>query len=136
MNQGSTAYPPPHHEEGHHWISIGIAIMLAFIGLAVLLSVAFPGGMMHNGGPGFMVGWGWGWVWGIFWLIIFLWIIGWLIRGAMWTGGAWGYHASRHYRRYNGWDPASQILRERYARGELNRDQFDQMMRDLETRGR
>ena len=137
MNQGSTVFPPPPpHSEGPHWVSIGLAVMLGLIGLAILLAVAVPGGMMRPGGPGFPDMWAWGWVWGIFWLIIFFWIIGWIIRGAMWAGGGWGYRGYRHSWRHYGGDPAFQILRERYARGEITREQFDHMMRDLETRGR
>ncbi|MBO0888583.1 SHOCT domain-containing protein [Candidatus Bathyarchaeota archaeon] len=45
----------------------------------------------------------------------------------------WGYW--RPY--WGGWsygDRAYYILRERYARGEISKDQYDQMMHDLETR--
>ena len=47
-------------------------------------------------------------------------------------GLGWGYQ-----RRYGWWryDGASQILRERYAKGEITKEQFDQMMRDLEGHG-
>ena len=37
-------------------------------------------------------------------------------------------------RRYWGQDGSVRILRERYARGEITRDQFDQMLRDLDRR--
>ncbi|MEE8186988.1 MAG: SHOCT domain-containing protein [Nitrososphaerales archaeon] len=41
----------------------------------------------------------------------------------------WG-RSRRHYWRYE--DTALNSLRERYARGEITRDQFEQMMSDLE----
>lgn len=37
--------------------------------------------------------------------------------------------------RYRRYDPAMQLLRERYARGEITKQQFDQMARDLQDRG-
>lgn len=60
------------------------------------------------------------------------WIIGifWALRWFFW-GGRWGYHYPRHYWRH--YDDAHYILRERYARGEITKDQYDQMMRDLQT---
>ena len=39
-------------------------------------------------------------------------------------------HCPRRYWRYG--DQAYYILRERYARGEITKDQLDQMMRDLQ----
>ncbi len=45
--------------------------------------------------------------------------------------GGWGW---RHYRGYGHyWGDAAEILRQRYARGEITKDQFEQMMRDLEA---
>jgi uncharacterized membrane protein len=53
-------------------------------------------------------GWGWGWGW----------------RG--------GYYSRRY--RYGGYGgDAMEILRQRYARGEITKDQFDQMTRDLKA---
>jgi uncharacterized membrane protein len=47
--------------------------------------------------------------------------------GSRWWGGRYG----RPYWHYPG-DGAKEILRQRYARGEIGKDQVDQMMRDLE----
>ena len=55
----------------------------------------------------------------------------WVIR---WVFFPWRSGYSRRY--WGGWshgDPAYYILRERYARGEITKDQYDQMMRDLQT---
>jgi putative membrane protein len=38
----------------------------------------------------------------------------------------------RYYRRWRDWDDANEILRQRYARGEITKEQFEQMQRDLE----
>ncbi len=81
--------------------------------------------MMGDWGGG---GWGWGWGFGgifmiLFWALIILGVaalVKWLAAGG--GGGE------------QGGSPASRpmdILKERYARGEITRDQFEQMRRDL-----
>lgn len=73
--------------------------------------------------------WGMGWGWGIFgtlhmvlwWVLIILGIavlIKWLIGGSARSGRA---DSSR----------ALEILKERYARGEIGKDEFEQKKRDL-----
>jgi putative membrane protein len=76
---------------------------------------------MMWGGPD---GWGWGWIglgifhMGLFWILVILGIVvlvKWLASsGASPTGSR-----------------ALDILKERYAKGELTREQFDQMKRDM-----
>ena len=72
---------------------------------------------------------GFPWVGGIFSLFFLFWAVSWFFRPWGW---GWGYR-----RRYGWWryDGASQILRERYAKGEITKEQFEQMMRDLERHG-
>lgn len=50
-----------------------------------------------------------------------------VLRWFLWGGWGWGWG------RYGGayGDPAVEILRERFARGEITKDQYDSMMRDL-----
>lgn len=58
-----------------------------------------------------------------FFLFIFL-----ILRLVFWRGyRGWGYWGHRRY-----WGDAKEILRQRYARGEITKDQFEQMLRDLE----
>lgn len=67
-----------------------------------------------------------GFFFAFFWIIAIFWILRWIFRP--WR---WGY--SRRYWGYWGYgDRAYYILRERYARGEITKDQFDQMMRELQ----
>lgn len=42
------------------------------------------------------------------------------------------YRRRGYYRRWYGYDSAMESLRQRYARGEISRDQFEQMASDLE----
>ncbi len=74
------------------------------------------------------MGWGWGWhgggVFGImhvlWWVLVVVALIA-LIRLA--AGGSG--------RRWAGEDPALEILRARYARGEIDKAEFEQRKRDL-----
>jgi len=76
---------------------------------------------MMWGGPD---GWGWGWIglgilhMGLFWILVILGIV--VLVKWLSSSGASG-RGSR----------ALDILKERYAKGELTREQFDQMKRDL-----
>ena len=62
-----------------------------------------------------------------FWIFAIFFVLRWVFFP--WR---WGY--SRRY--WGGWgygDRAYYVLRERYARGEITKDQYEQMMRDLQT---
>jgi putative membrane protein len=77
---------------------------------------------MHNNLNDLYSGWGW-----ILWF-------GFIIL--MFSGlGNWGYTYSAH-RRFGGQssNSAQDILDERYARGELNREQYSQQKADLASR--
>lgn len=106
------------------WL-IALLIILAVIGLVPLLG----GGMMGWGmmGPGMMGGWGaanpW---WGITMLVVWIALIAGIVLLAVWGFrqiGPVGGVARQPL----------DILKERYARGEISREQFEQMRRDLEA---
>lgn len=85
---------------------------------------------MWNGSYGMMGGWdGWGWFWPfhfiipILFLAIIITAVVMLVRYA--TG--WGDHSPRQERRSPGLD----ALEERYARGEINRDEYLEKKRDI-----
>jgi putative membrane protein len=78
-------------------------------------------------GPGMMGNWGMGWFGGIFmivfWILLLVglvFVIRWLIQTTGKKGNG-GQNGSR----------AMEILKERYARGEIDRAQFEAMKRDL-----
>jgi putative membrane protein len=77
----------------------------------------------YGGGYGFM---GWMPFMGIFWLLI-LFLTGAAVMGLF--RGSWGPHerSEKSERR----SPGVAILEERYARGEINRDEFLQKKRDI-----
>jgi len=100
----------------------------AFVALTVLIGISIAASLILYAfrGPGSGTGFfpffpfGFGWVF-VFLFFLFFWGFRW------WGGGGW---YGRHSWHYPG-DGAREILRERYARGEIGKDQFDQMMRDL-----
>ncbi len=64
--------------------------------------------------------WPFGWLFGLFFVFL-------LFRFLFWPWG-WGWG----YRRHWDYDRAYYILRERYARGELSKEQYEAMLRDLQ----
>lgn len=107
---------------------VGLAVMFILIGAGIFISSVF-----RPVTPPTLVGYprmfGFGWIWGLVGLVFIIWVFGWVFSWMLWP--------SRRYYRRGGWyrDDAHQILRERYARGEITKEQFDQMTRDLEQRG-
>jgi putative membrane protein len=68
----------------------------------------------HHGGYG---GWGYGWIYGIIGLVIFLAILYFLFRNA------------ETQKRD---DRPLEILKERYAKGEISREEFEEARKELE----
>lgn len=86
---------------------------------------------MWGSGPGWgmMGGWG-GETWGPFGMVIWLLILGAVIAGIVWlvrSASDAGIGRLHRARRPSGLD----VLEERYARGEINRDEYLQKKRDI-----
>jgi len=62
---------------------------------------------------------GWGFVFGILWFALVAWLVYALVRALAGSGSS------------PGGDRALEILKERYARGEIDRETFERMKRDL-----
>lgn len=106
-----------------------VTVVLIAVGVVALLFLLFAGGammgpgMMGWWGPGFSPWWGIGMV--LFWALAIgglVWLVVWLMRQAPAQAPGAGPRAPG----------ALDILRERYARGEIDREQFEQMKRDIE----
>ena len=105
-------------------IAYGFSGMLILIGVAAVLSVLFRGPSTQPA-PFFpFFRFGFGWVSAIIGIFVFFWIIRWLFWpwGRRYPDRHWGY----------GHDEAIYILTQRYAKGEITKEQFEQMTRDLE----
>jgi putative membrane protein len=72
-----------------------------------------------------------------FGFLIFLFVIFFAVRALFWgLGWGWGWrggYSRGYWRGYGHYGDANEILRQRYARGEISKDQFDQMTRDLKA---
>jgi putative membrane protein len=112
------------------WIVGGILILL-LIGVFVVPFVFFggfergyPGPGPYYGGPYFFFPFG---------FFIFIFIVFFAVRWIFW-GWGWGWRRGRYQGRwgYGYGGDATEILRLRYARGEITKEQFDQMKKDLD----
>ena len=114
------------NSEAARWVSVGFLVLVVFVGAAFVLAALarppFTGMMM----PMF----GFGWVWGLFGILFFFWIF-WFFASFFGRRAWWGW--GRPYGSYRPWyrDEAEEILRARYARGEITKEQFDSMTADL-----
>lgn len=105
------------------WVFAGIGVAIVLVGI-VLLTLSFePRAFGISSSPGFPYGGG------FFGVFLLLWGSLLLARVAWWT-------ARRNLRADGGppgrrFDPAIRVARERYARGEISREQFEQIVNDL-----
>ena len=111
------------------WI-LGLIVALLILGAVA----AFFGHLVYGAYPPYYYGpgyfpFGFFFPFGFIFFFLFVFI---LFRLVFWRGG-WGWGPGRWgYRGYGGyWGDAKEVLRLRYARGEITKEQFDQMMRDL-----
>ena len=74
---------------------------------------------MHDAGPGW-------WIFGAVWMTLFW--------GAIIALIVWAISRLTGDRRQEDADSALEIARRRYARGEITRDEFEQLKRDLSER--
>jgi len=130
---GGYGAPPPSHR--YRWVIVGVAIVLV-IAVALLLLYAFVWGPgPATGGP---YPYRFGLFGGAFALFFLLLVVFFVVRVVFWAT-----RVGRYPRGGRGWgggpgygpDRPAMVARMRYARGEITREQYDQIMTDLE-RGR
>ena len=112
---------------------IGLVVLFILIGIAAVIgAIMNPHSVIDYTGGWVGIAWGEvGTLIGLFFLFIFIWIIVWFARSLAWMSRSCRY-SSRN--RWTWWDhdDALEILRERYARGEITKEQYDKMREDLE----
>lgn len=117
------------------WIVAAVALaVVAIIGVILLLYLDGVFGASPVGGRPYFGVFG-----GFFLLILVVWLAFFLLRISFWGARTQGRYGGGGYGGYGprrGPDPAVVIARQRYARGEITREQFDQIMTDLGRRGR
>jgi putative membrane protein len=105
----------------------GIIGLIVTIGVSIVLSLYFapwrPGGFSSH----FLFPFHFGWLGTVFLIFIVILIARWFF--GPWRGGGReeGHYSYRQQQRPD----AASIVKERYAKGEITREQFDQMMADL-----
>lgn len=107
-------------------ITVAVVLGVLFLFPTFLMGGMFPFGGMMGGwmGPGNAGGWGLGWILPlVFWGAIITGIV-FLLRGA----GAGNVGSPSQ-----GGETAVDILKKRYAQGELTREEFEEMKRELEV---
>ena len=106
---------------------IVVGIIVALLIVVPVVFGAFWGwqsggwGMM---GPHMMGGFGWMWLMPIFWIVfigLIIWAIVAFVRG---SSGSRGQDASKM-------DSALEVLKKRYARGEISKEEFEEKKKDL-----
>ena len=128
-NTSSFSHSLPQKRKAMAGWAIGGLVVLVLAGLLVG-SFFFSGAMMGTYGyyPR-------GFFFFPFGFLIFFFVIFFVARGLFW-GWGWGWRGgySRGYWHRQGYpSDATEILRQRYAKGEITKDQFEQMMRDVKA---
>ncbi len=114
-----------------HWIRLGFLVIFAvFVAAMIYFMLVILPGLPVGTGAAYPF-WGFGWIW----IFLGFFLVFGLLRFAFWGPRWWGgyYRNGGYYGREN---EAYHILRERYARGEITKEQYDAMMRDLYTQPR
>lgn len=107
------------------WVVLALLLVAVVALFGSSLANGYYGPMMYYAGSPY-----YGWFFWPFGFIIPLIFIFFFVRIVFWGFGGWGWR--RRYWYGSGYGDAHEILRQRYARGEITKDQFDQMTRDLE----
>ena len=100
-----------------------IALIIGGVVLVLLIGVPFLWGGTsgwQGGGGGMMGGSGWGWIFMLLFWGLVIWGVVALVRGAAGSGPSAPHP-----------DSALELLKRRYARGEINKQEYEEKKRDL-----
>ncbi len=112
--------------------NVKTALIIGGIVIAIIIIVPLVFGAVSGGqyggwgmmGPGMMGGFGWMWLMPIFFILFWglvIWGIVALVRG---LSGSRGSDSSKA-------DSALEVLKRRYARGEINKEEYEEKKKDL-----
>lgn len=105
----------------------GIIGLIGVIGVSIAMSLFLaphtPGGFYRP----FFFPFHFGWVGGILLIFLVFWIARWFFWPWRGGGGGGSYSYTHHEQGAN----AETIVRERYAKGEITKEQYEQMLHDL-----
>ena len=104
----------------------GIIVLMVVIGLSIALSLYFAPWRTGGSDYRFFFPFHFGWLGAIFLIFIVLLVARWLLWP--WRGGGGGYYSYQHHQQRL---DAASIVKERYAKGEITKEQYEQMLRDL-----
>lgn len=105
------------------WFWVGLAAMFILFGVAAVIQALYgnPSVAPSRGAPYF------GWMWGLLGVLLLVWFVGLIFRPPWW------YRRGSYQHRWAwGSDEAAEILKVRYAKGEITGDQFERMMQELQ----
>ena len=113
-----------------------LSVMFILIGIAAVLSVIFSPHSFPNTLSGWIgvAGSVIGALIALFFLFILIWVIIWLARSLGWISRVSSYSNHDQWRFWDH-DEAMEILRERYAKGEISKEEYDRMREDLRREG-
>ena len=114
------------------WAIIGVGILFLIVGSIWFISSLYRPAFYTEGYYGMpMMRWGGGWMIGagIIGFILICFLVMMALRFTVW--GPWNHRTGYGMGRMGGSTEAEEILRHRYTRGEVTKEQYDQMLRDL-----
>lgn len=82
------------------------------------------GGMMGPGRGGWGIGWGFGWIFGLLFMVA-------LVAGIVWLVSTIANSGTSPSTRQE--ESALDLLKKRYARGEINKQEFEEKKKDLNS---
>lgn len=124
---------PPPRRGRPAWIWVTLGAVIASVVLVVVVSLLLESGTIGNVGGSHAPFLFWG---GFLFVFLLVWIAFFAIRMALWSGRRGAGYGGAGGPRGPHRDPAVMAARQRYARGEISREQFEQIMTDLGRRGR